>query len=232
MLHKLDKDNNKKYTFIVKSNWIDKVEKQSETFSNDVYKKYKSILNGVEGELIICSDLAKSNEFCKKIVSETYDEYLDFISKRDFNKEQWVYNILDGVAEQDKILYKDEQVIIAPTYTWTDHTDFSKMYLLAFPTNRKLHSIRDLDGSHVELLQFIKTKTLEIIKTTYGYNSDVIKMYFHYAPSTYHLHIHFVLVSNTDVNSSCEYSHDLTNVIENLKICSDYYKLIIMNKRS
>jgi m7GpppX diphosphatase len=97
--------------------------------------------------------------------------------------------------------------------------------------DKKLHSIRDLDGTHIELLEFIKTKTLEIIKSTYGFESVVIKMYLHYAPSTYHLHIHFVLVSNTDTNSSCEYSHELSNVIENLKINSDYYKLVVMNKR-
>lgn len=238
MLHKIDKDQGKKYTFIVKSNWVDKVVSTEQTFSNDVFVKYKSTLNDVEGELIVCSDLKKLDGFCKKIVRETYLEYLDFISKRDFKKEQWVYNILDGLAEQDKILYKDDSIIIAPNYTWVvtkgagiDYSDLSKMYLLTFPMDKKLHSIRDLDGSHIELLELIKTKTLEIIKTTYGFDSDVIKMYLHYAPSTYHLHVHFVLVSNTDTNSSCEYSHELSNVIENLKINSDYYKLIVMNKR-
>ncbi len=230
MLHKIDKENNKKYTFIIKSNWIDNVDKHDETFSNDVYKKYNSTLNGVQGELIVCSDLTKVDGFCKKIVQETYLEYLDFISKRDFKKEQWVYNILDGIAEQDKILYKDDSIVVAQNYIW-DGKDLSRMYLLAFPMDKKLHSIRDLDGTHIELLEFIKTKTLEIIKSTYGFDSVVIKMYLHYAPSTYHLHIHFVLVSNTDTNSSCEYSHELSNVIENLKINSDYYKLVVMNKR-
>lgn len=231
MLHKLDKEQGKKYTFIVKSNWVDKVVKISKTFSNDVFIKYNSTINNLEGELIICSDLNKLDNFCKKVSRETYSEYLEFIEKRDFKKEQWVYNILDGIAEQDKILYRNDQIVIAPTYTWTDYNDLSKMYLLAFPMDRKLHSIRDLDGSHIELLEFIKTKTLEIIKSTYGFESNVIKMYFHYAPSTYHLHVHFVLVSNTDTNSSCEYSHELNDVIENLKICPNYYKLITMNKR-
>ncbi len=230
MLHKIDKDQGKKYTFIVKSNWVDKIVSTEQTFSNDVFVKYEASLNNLEGELIVCSDLKKLDGFCKKITRETYSEYLDFISKRDFKKELWVYNILDGISEQDKILYKDDSIVIAQNYIW-DGKDLSKMYLLAFPMDKKLHSIRDLDGSHVILLEFIKTKTLEIIKTTYGFDSDIIKMYLHYAPSTYHLHVHFVLVSNTDTNSSCEYSHELSNVIENLKINSDYYKLIVMNKR-
>jgi len=230
MLHKVDKDQEKKYTFIVKSNWIDKIVRFEQTFSNDVFVKYNSTIYNIEGELIVCSDITKIDGFCKKIVKETYLEYLDFISKRDFKKEQWVYNILDGIAEQDKILYNDERIVVAQNYTW-DGKDLSQMYLLAFPMDKKLYSIRDLDGLHIGLLELIKNKTLEIIKSSYGFESDLIKMYLHYAPSTYHLHVHFVLVSNTDSNSSCEYSHELSNVIENLKICSDYYKKIIMNKR-
>ena len=161
MLHKLDKDQGKKYTFIVKSNWVDKIVSKEQTFSNDVFVKYEASLNNLEGELIICSDISKVDEFCKKVVRETYLEYLDFISKRDFKKEQWVYNILDGIAEQDKILYRDEQIVIAPNYTWANangnangnsngngnenaisNTDLTRMYLLVFPTNKSIHSIR------------------------------------------------------------------------------------------
>jgi m7GpppX diphosphatase len=105
------------------------------------------------------------------------------------------------------------------------------MYLLVFPTNKSIHSIRDLTGEHIELLTHAKSKTLQVIKSTYLFDSDIIKMYIHYAPTTYHLHIHFVLVSNTEVNSSVEYSHELNTVITNLKIKSDYYQSIIMNKR-
>jgi m7GpppX diphosphatase len=236
MLYKLDKDQGKKYTFIVKSNWVEKIVSKEKIFSNDVFVKYEANLNNLEGELIICSDIKKLDGFCKKVIRENYSEYLDFITKRDFKKEQWVYNILDGISEQDSILYKDDSIVVVPNYTWVNNTggadtDLSKMYILTFPFDKKLHSIRDLDGTHIGLLELIKTKTLEIIKLTYGFESDVIKMYLHYAPSTYHLHVHFVLVSNTDANSSCEYSHELNDVIENLKINSNYYKLVSMNKR-
>lgn len=230
MLHSINKEQGCKYTFIVKSNWTDKIVSYDSIMENDVFKKYNSTLNNLEGELIICEDLKKLDGFCKKIVPETYEEYLDFISKRDFKKEDWVYNILDGKSEQDKILYKDEQIVICPNYTW-DGNDLSKMYLLTFPTDKTLHSIRDLTDKNIELLEHIKNKTLEIIKEKYDFEKETIKIYLHYAPTTYHLHVHFVLVSNTDVNSSIEYSHDLTNVIYNLKINSNYYQIITMNKR-
>lgn len=231
MLHKLDKGNNKKYTFILKSDWLEHKEITNTLLQNDVYLKQECVLNNLRGELITCNDLKKVDGFCKKIERETYDDYLAFISARDFKKEQWVYNILDGTAEQEKILYQDEHMVLLPTYTW-DGQDASKMYLLAFPRDRELRTIRDLQGSHICLLEHMKEKALQIIESVYGYKSNVIKMYFHYAPSTYHLHIHFVLVSNTDVTSSVEYCHDLYNVIENLKICSNYYQVVTLNKRA
>lgn len=230
MLHNINKEKGQKYTFVVKSNWVDKIVSYDEIFSNDVFKKYNSTLNGIEGELIICSDLSKLDGFCKKISKESYQEYLDFISKRDFKKEQWVYNILDGIAEQDKILFRDDQIVIAPNYTW-DGKDLTKMYLLTFPLDKSLHSIRDLNHNHIELLKHSRTKTLQIIKSEYGFDSEHIKMYLHYAPTTYHLHIHFVLISNIDTNSSVEYSHELNSVIFNLEIKSDYYQVFEMNKR-
>lgn len=234
MLHSINKEEGKKYTFIPKSNWSDKIEviPNGQIFTNDVYTKQLAQINNLDGELIICSNINKLDEFCKKIVFETYSEYLEIISKRDWSKEQWIYNILDGVAEHDKILYKDDKIIIIPNYTWdTSTNNLSQMYLLVFPTDRELHTIRDLNFIHVDLLTYIKNKTLEIIKTKYGFDSSIIKMFVHYSPSTYHLHIHFVLISNTDVNSSVEYSHDLDSIINILKIKSNYYQTIDIKKR-
>lgn len=228
MIHSIN--DGKKYTFVVKANWINDITYGDKILSNDVYTKYSASLNNMNGELIVCSDINKITGFCKKIVPETYQEYLEFISNNNFTKEQWIYNILDGISEQDKILYKDEHIVILPNYTWNGD-DLSKMYLLTFPTDKKLHSIRDLTGEHIWLLEHIKVKTLELIKNMYGFDSDIVKMYFHYAPSTYHLHVHSVLISNIDDNSSVEYSHNLTSLIENIKIKPNYYQCITINKR-
>jgi hypothetical protein len=72
--------------------------------------------------------------------------------------------------------------------------------------------------------------TLKIIKEKYGLNETSIKKFFHYPPSTYHLHIHFVN-NRVKFGSSIEYSHELNNVIFNLSICSDYYKKALLNKK-
>jgi len=231
MLHSINKEENKKYTFIAKSNWTDKIEVLPDglLFINDVYIKQTAKINELDGELIVCTDINKLDGFCKKVEYETYREYNEIISNHDWNKEQWVYNILDGIAEQEKILYRDEHILIVPNYTWTadgegNDNNLNKMYLLVFPVDRELHTLRDLNSTHIELLEYIKNKTLKVIKEKYDFDSNIIKMFVHYAPSTYHLHIHFVLVSNTDVNSSIEYSHDLDSIINILKIKSNYYQ--------
>ncbi len=238
MLHYIDKEQNKKYTFIVQSKWIDNIKKEENIFENDVYKKYNCQIDKLSGELIECLDLTKLDGFCKKIIKESYQDYTEFISKRDFKKEQWVYNILDGLSEQDKILYQDETFVLLPNYTWNynpsadnSDVDISQMYLLAFPTDKTLHSLRDLNEAHIELLENIKVKTHETIKKLFGFEQDIIKSYVHYSPTTYHLHIHFLLISNSNVNSSVEYSHSLSNIITNIKIKNDYYQTVELDKR-
>lgn len=217
--------------FTPQSEWITKaLENKSEPhFSNDVFEKCKTRFE-VDGEITICKNYKMQDLFCKKVAKETYEQYLESILMRDFRKEQWIYNILDGTAEQDAILHRDDQMLVIPDYKW-DGKDKKKMHILTLPYDRTLRTIRDLNGSHVGLLEHCKTKTLEVIKATYGFDSDSIKMYIHYAPTTYHLHIHFVLVWNTESNSSVEYSHELSTVIFNLQVKSDYYQSIIMNKR-
>lgn len=229
MISSVDKVKGIQYTFRPDGNWVEKLELGVQTFSNDVFTQYKTT---IPGKIEICSNISKIDELDKEfiIIPETYSQYLDFISQRDFNKEQWVYNILDGVAEQDRILYKDEIIVVVPNYTW-DLVDLKKIHLLVFPTDKSLHSIRDLTVQHVELLKHIKTQTLQVIKSVYGFDSKHIKMYIHYSPSTYHLHVHFVLISNNDANSSVEYSHELNNVINILEAKSDFYQSVVMNKR-
>lgn len=242
MLNYIDKKQNKKYTFVLESEWIKSLEKGEKTFENDIFTKYHSQIKNLQGELIECEDLSKIDRFCKKIVKESYQDYKEFISQRNFVKEQWVYNILDGLAEQEQILYKDDKIMILPNYMWKynqynqndsndTNTDLSQMYLLTFPTDKSIHSLRDLNETHIELLEHIQTKTLQIIKDTFGFDSDIIKSFVHYSPSTYHFHVHWILISNTNVNSSVEYSHSLSNIITNIKIKNDYYQRVILDKR-
>jgi hypothetical protein len=208
---------------------LDNIKKNQLVFKNDIYEKYRAIAE-IECELIICNDINLMRRFDKKIIRETYQDYLKYIKYRDPKKDQWIYNIIDGISEQDLILYRDELCIVIPTYVW-DGIDTEKMHLLCLPTDVTLRSIRSLTSEHIPLLEHMKRTTLDIIKQRYNIDEYYVKMFFHYEPSTYHLHIHFINVAHREARSSVEYSHELNNVIFNISICPDYYQRAILNKR-
>jgi m7GpppX diphosphatase len=196
---------------------------------NDIYEKYEATAI-VDGELIICKDASKLKQRVKKLVQEDYESYLQTLEKRNPEKDIWIYNIIDGISEQESILYRDDKCVVFINYFW-DGKDVDKLQLLCMPTNTNLRSIRSLDASHLPLLEHMKQVTLQVIREKYNLEQGDIKMYFHYEPSTYHLHIHFVNTISNQLHSSVEYSHELNSVMFNLNLFSDYYKTIKLNIR-
>jgi len=196
---------------------------------NDVFEKWEAITE-IKGEYIICNDITKLKNKSTIIKKETYEEYLDFIAKRDMEKDRWIYNILDGVAEQEKVLFRDNKCVIIPTYTW-DTKNANNLHILCIPLDTTLRTIRDLSKFDIPLLDHMKKVTLNIIETKYGLKEENLKIFFHYNPSTYHLHIHFINIYYTNAGSSVEYSHDLDIVIFNLNLDTNYYKKIHLNTR-
>ena len=196
---------------------------------NDSFTKYPAIAE-VKGELIVCNDITKLKKHSSRLVKENYAEYLDFISKRDIEKDRWIYNIIDGISEQNNILYRDENCLVIPSYTW-DSKNVEKLHILALPTDKSMRTIRELDVTDIPLLKHMKNVTLNKIQEKYKLKEENLKIFFHYDPSTYHLHIHFINTEHTDSFSSVEYSHDLDTIIFNLRMDSDYYKKIRLNRR-
>jgi len=220
---------NKHYKFIPSKVIMVDDSSKKHTFKNDVYDKYQASAT-IEGELVVCNDMSKMRKSQKKIVKETYDEYMKIIEQRDINKDKWIYNVIDGVSEQESILYRDDKCIVIPSYMW-NKTDVDKLQLLCLPIDKTLRTIRSLEMKHIPLLKHMKQVTCSVIKEKYGQDECYIKKFFHYEPSTYHLHIHFMNIANFEAPCSVEYSHELDSVIFNLSIASNYYKQIVMNKR-
>jgi hypothetical protein len=218
--------NNVQYKFIpTKVKSFEDIVLNYKILTNNVYEKYQAE-SVIEGELLICNNPVNISN--KKIIKQTYKEYLECIKNRDNQKDIWFENILNGISEQDEILYKDNDCIIIPTYTWNGY-NINKLHILALTTNKDIRCIRSLTKNHIPLLKHMKSKTLEIIKKKYNLDEHLIKMYFHYEPSTYYLHIHFVNHNYIDGTSSVEYSHDLDSVIFNLELDTNYYKKILLN---
>lgn len=228
-------ENNKEYTLVLSldDELFNNIKYNEQIMSNDVFEKYKITccpIKSLNGELFICNDISKLSINTNIIIKETYDEYLDYIKSRYADKDQWIYNIIDGIAEQSQILYQDEEYIIIPDIKF-DNSSISKLHILCMPIDKTIRCIRSLEKKHIKLLKNMKEKTLREIKTRYNLDECNLKIYIHYNPSTYHLHIHFVNNLFHNISSSVEYSHELNNVIFNLKLDSNYYKKIVLNKR-
>lgn len=146
---------------------------------------------------------------------------------------QWVDNILDGSAEADRVIFNDPNeetgFVLCKDMKWDD--DLSTLYLLAI-TRKRIRSIRDLNESHLPLLRNIKEAGTKAIADTYGVLKPQLRIYFHYQPSFYHLHVHFTTFAVENSGTLTERAHLLTTVIRNIELMSDYYQKAILTFRA
>jgi len=157
-------------------------------------------------------------------MGESYTDYLNLKIKDNLKEKEWIYNIIDHLAESDDIIFEDTNIIIIPDYKWNKDKD--DLHILGIFKDKKLRSIRDLNESHIEILSLSIQNGINIIKTKY--NIDNLVIYFHYHPSVWQLHVHFM---NTKCNSESRLiprAHLAHILIQNLKIDTNYYKKIIL----
>ena len=162
----------------------------------------------------------------KVLTFELYSDYLIKANARDKGRDKWIYDVLNGTSESDRVIFRDEKFIMFPPKRFDE--DLSKFHMLSFVTDISIRSLRDLTDEHITLLQHIYSKSTEIIFKKFGIHENRLRAYIHYHPTTWVLHVHFNLISNKDVTSSVEYSYSLCDVIQNLEINGNYYRLVVM----
>ena len=109
--------------------------------------------------------------------------------------------------------------------------DVETLYVLALPRQRDLRTIRDLKREHLPLLKSMRDDSLRAIEETYGVKACNVRAFFHYQPTYYHLHIHFVHTKMIK-KVSCHVGRAvlLDDVIDNIEFYSpdkavgDYYQ--------
>lgn len=202
---------------------------------NNKYLKYKTKylklknkfnkFNSIQSDSIqsdsIQSDSIQSNYF---ICNQTWQDYQKFISDNIEKNCLWIYNILDKKNNIDKILYENDNFILIADITMEPNL-FNSFHLLAFPKNKLLRTMRDLTFNDIPLLEDIISKSKQFIISNFPINLNEIEAHFHYPPTVMLLHIHFELVNNGKCRKPLK-EYPIHNVIENLKIDSDYYKKI------
>lgn len=132
----------------------------------------------------------------------------------------WVYAVLDLEKEVDLRVHESEGFFLQKDYKFNEG-DISTLYLLAFPKQRDLFTVRDLTAEHLPLLKAIRDESLEAIESTFKVGRNQIMCYFHYQPTFFHLHVHFVHIDKC-MNDTRDCVR-LDDCITNIEMVPDYY---------
>lgn len=154
---------------------------------------------------------------------------LPFLEKQPAGTNDWVYNILDHKAETERIVYEDSDpdtgFILAPDFKWAGQME--DFYCLAIIHNRGIKSIRDLTPNHLPLLRKLLHDAPRAIKNKYGLEESKLRIYFHYQPTYYHLHVHYSHIEYKAPGTTAPHAHMLRTVIDDLEKGKSYGRATI-----
>ncbi|CAH1099186.1 unnamed protein product [Psylliodes chrysocephalus] len=207
-------------------------------FQNDIYGDYKYFpskqLSVIKTTVIHPATEKHIVKFSAQkcyMVDETPEIYKEIVLPHLAGEQlhlQWVYNILEHKSEVERIHFEDADpingFIMVPDLKWNGEID--SLYLLAIINRRDIKSIRDLTDEHLPLLKNIKEKGAEAIKAKYSLDISRLRIYLHYQPSFYHLHVHFCYLQHEAPGILTEKAHLLSNIISNIELVPDYYQKI------
>lgn len=181
--------------------------------------EYVNLIGGAKRKL-------KREIYVRPRILESYEEYKNSVLPIELKKnKQWVYDLFEGKKEKDKVLYQDEDFVLVPDIKW-DGKNKWELRVVAFFKKEGLYSIRELTADNIDLLERVKEKSCEIIKKKFDLTEEQLKIYFHYRPTVWQLHMHFVCLFLKSPASSIERSHSVYSVIENMKIDPNYYQKV------
>lgn len=140
----------------------------------------------------------------------------------------WLYNCLDKKAETDRIVYEEalgseNGFLISKDMKLKNEGQKIDLYLNALVSRRDIRSIRDLRTEHLPLLEAINTRGRRAVATAYEVDERELRLFIHYQPQFYHLHVHFTHVKNPTASALSDRAHQLENVISNIQLLGDYY---------
>ncbi|KAI5184723.1 m7GpppX diphosphatase [Nematocida homosporus] len=236
-------DNQQAILLLNKTPFLDSVpEALEETASNtnDIYSYGTVSINDTVKYTIIHPAtpalIKKYTESDHVIVKESYAHYKEAVLPLALSKgpsSLWIENLFTEAAGKkapyltsmnEHLLYIDPDFLICPDLKW-DRVNLDSLYLVVLFKDASLYTIRELQAQHIPLLKRV-IKAVEKVLSTYGLDLNQIKMYFHYYPTFYRLHIHASALKTLWKGTTIGSAIMLQDVIQNLTICSDYYKRV------
>ena len=104
----------------------------------------------------------------------------------------------------------------------------SELYINALVVRRDLHSIRDLTNQHLPLLEGIYNNGRKALADKFSLSPQELRVFIHYQPSFYHLHVHFTHIKAEAGGFQSERALMLSNVIENIRLIPNYYQIVTL----
>ncbi|KAK7921768.1 hypothetical protein WMY93_008670 [Mugilogobius chulae] len=204
---------------------------------NDIYSTYQlqapAHLNEIKTTVVFPATQKHIQKYRRQesfLLEETAEDYLSitlpFIQEQRFSL-QWVYNILEKKAEAERIVFEDPDpktgFVLLPDFKW-NQKQVDDLYLIAISHVRDVKSLRDLTSEHLPLLRNILHKGQESIFGTFGLPRSQLRVYLHYQPSYYHLHVHFTRLGFDSPGCGVERAHLLQDVIQNIQSDAGFYQ--------
>ncbi|XP_004714249.1 m7GpppX diphosphatase [Echinops telfairi] len=206
-------------------------------FCNDIYSTYHLFpprqLSDVKTTVVYPATEKHLQKYLRqdlRLIRETGDNYrnvtLPHLESQSLSI-QWVYNILEKKAEANRIVFENPDslngFVLIPDLKWNQQ-QLDDLYLIAICHRRGIKSLRDLTPEHLPLLRNILREGQEAILQRYQVAGDRLRVYLHYLPSYYHLHVHFTALGFEAPGSGVERAHLLAEVIENLECDPKHYQ--------
>ncbi|KAA0187420.1 Scavenger mRNA-decapping enzyme DcpS [Fasciolopsis buskii] len=221
--------------------------------ANDVYYRLYvtrglGLVNGINMTVIYPAEQHHFKKYLSpgcRLYEETPEIYrliiVPFLSQQPYDL-SWVGNILSGEAETDRVIFSDKDpeqgFTLVLDYRWSGQ-HLNDLHCLGIVQRSDLTCLRDLRAAHIPLLRRMLRESRTLLSKKYTItednrpkqqlDEDQIVAYFHYPPTFYHLHMHFIHV-NSYVNSSIRAgrAHVAEEVLRNLELESEYYSKRVM----
>jgi m7GpppX diphosphatase len=149
----------------------------------------------------------------------------------------WIDNVISGKKEVERLLLDTDDYILNVDTKWRSHPDpktvpreewkndtkaVQDLYCLAIVKESGVASLRDLRARHIPMLRDILMQCPMTLEDVYGIHSDQLRIFIHYHPQFYHLHVHFTRLEN-EIGCQVERGHLISDIIQNLELDDEFY---------
>jgi len=158
---------------------------------------------------ICCPTLFFGDEFAAKVRAN-----------REHEKQRWIFDLIAGkVAPCETVFLEDADWLLVEG---SSYGASPSRYLVIFK-DLELQTLRDLRQQHLPMLRKMRRRVRGFLAARHANHAD-FRLYFHYLPSVFQLHMHVCCAAPVDVDRR----HYLPGVMRNIEAVDTWYRDALM----